>query len=143
MNKNDGAASLVCSNALLAHLRATQQVGPDDWERCSCYLRVTRETTVGEIMDWQNGIRYTSLISLELCKVDDCTPNVPVRRGAPSPQVAGSESCSLCRGTGETDGALGFNGRGPCPRCFPNASGEGSAASADTVRRDVRPGGPQ
>ena len=68
-------ASLVRSDALLAHLRATQQVGPDDWERCSSFLRVTRETTVGEIMDWQNGIRYTSLISLELCKADDCRAN--------------------------------------------------------------------
>ena len=75
MDKNDSAASLVHSDALLVHLRATQQVGPDDWERCSSFLRVTRETTVGEIMDWQNSIRYTSLISLELCKADDCRVN--------------------------------------------------------------------
>ena len=26
-------------------------------------------------------------------------------------------ACPTCRDTGETDGALGFNGRGPCPRC--------------------------
>lgn len=27
--------------------------------------------------------------------------------------------CKTCKGTGETDGALGFNGKGPCPRCQP------------------------
>ena len=72
--KTDGGVAIE-STPLLAHLRATQQVGPDDWERCSSFLRVTRETTVGEIMDWQNGIRYTSLISLELWKADDCRAN--------------------------------------------------------------------
>lgn len=70
----DGGVAIE-STPLLAHLRATQRVGPDDWERCSSFLRVTRETTVGEIMDWQNAIRYTSLISLELCKADDCRAN--------------------------------------------------------------------
>ena len=63
------------SKPLLAHLRATQQVGPDDWERCSSFLRVTRETTVGEIIDWRNSIHYTSLIRLELCDADDSGAN--------------------------------------------------------------------
>lgn len=27
------------------------------------------------------------------------------------------DKCAVCLDTGETDGALGFNGYGPCPRC--------------------------
>lgn len=29
----------------------------------------------------------------------------------------GSAACGLCQGTGMTDGSLGLNGLGPCPRC--------------------------
>lgn len=33
--------------------------------------------------------------------------------------VAATPKCPLCGDTGKTDGALGFNGQGPCPRCTP------------------------
>ena len=32
-------------------------------------------------------------------------------------------ACELCRGSGTTDGALGYNGQGPCPRCQPETWG--------------------
>lgn len=30
-------------------------------------------------------------------------------------------ACALCNDTGKTDGALGYNGQGPCPKCSPVA----------------------
>jgi hypothetical protein len=35
------------------------------------------------------------------------------------PESPDSASCDLCNGTGITDGALGLNRRGLCPRCHP------------------------
>lgn len=30
-----------------------------------------------------------------------------------------SKKCHICNDTGKTDGAAGFNGKGPCPYCSP------------------------
>lgn len=31
--------------------------------------------------------------------------------------------CPICKGSGTSDGALGYNGQGPCPRCLPDKWG--------------------
>lgn len=58
----------------------------------------------------------------------------------------GSAACDLCRGAGLTDGALGFNGQGPCPRCRPETWGPYARrgdwyvlTSPDDNRTDVGP----
>lgn len=33
--------------------------------------------------------------------------------------MTSKQPCPTCNGTGVTDGALGFNGEGPCPKCAP------------------------
>ena len=34
-----------------------------------------------------------------------------------------ADKCPTCKGTGTADGALGFNGQGPCPKCKPDRWG--------------------
>jgi len=39
----------------------------------------------------------------------------------PSPSTG--SVCPVCHGSGTTDGAMGFNGLGPCPKCRPETWG--------------------
>jgi hypothetical protein len=49
----------------IAQTRTSVQISPDDWDTISPAIEVTRETTIGEIVDWMTAkYRYASEIRI-------------------------------------------------------------------------------
>lgn len=59
--------------------KTSHQIGPDDWAVANPSLKVTNNTTIGEIKDWFEKLKHNPLMEVKLIEMSEIPQKIKIK----------------------------------------------------------------